>query len=411
MTSVTVQRWISDQQRDIFCRLLKPVMDQNSGWTFYEIDDDMFDGTFLGTEDEKKALIGKYGSLVENSIPRFNRGRGAFEGERTQKNIRTMLNSADFVTVTTEYLKRFYHDFYGVPEENILAVPNLMPKWWIGDRYDPEKKLRQFASNKAKPRIGIVSSLSHYNIDGVREDGEGRACRRQKRPDGSEIWVNEAKQEIPEAETRAIADDIDAVIDCIRETADDFQWVFFGYCPPKLQDLVDRKKLEVHGGVPLMNYPSKFESLGLQAIVAPINPIGFNFCKSFIKYMEAAALGVPCFCTKCLPYTRVMPESQLFTDGNDLKDKLTKLKFASSGLYEKMISGQWKWLNSEHDEGDFHISNFWIEDNLSVYIDRFRMRQKALAVSLDCFVKQYDARKQKEKENTIFRNDNILITR
>ena len=72
--------------------------------------------------------------------------------------------------------------------------------------------------------------------------------------------------------------------------------------------------------------------------MAPINPIGFNFCKSFIKYMEAAALGVPCFATNCLPYSRVMPEKQLFTDGADLKEKLMHLKFqTSAGAYSKII--------------------------------------------------------------------------
>lgn len=225
-------------------------MDANGGWTLYEIDDFMFDGTFVGMSEEEKArVVAKYGDSVRCSIPRFNRGRGAFEGEQVQANIRQMLNAADFVTVTTDYLKQAYHDFYGVPEENIIALPNLLPRYLFGDRYDPKKKLEQFKSEKAKPRIGIVSSLSHYNIDGVREDRQGRSCRKQKRPDGTEVWVNEAKQEVPEADTSEIVDDIDAILDCIRETSDDVQWVFFGYCPPKLQDLVKKGKVEVHGGV------------------------------------------------------------------------------------------------------------------------------------------------------------------
>ena len=72
-----------------------------------------------------------------------------------------MLLAADFVTVTTDYLKEVYHDFYDVPLENIIAVPNLLPRYLFGDRYDPERKLKQFSSNKANPRVGIVSSLSN----------------------------------------------------------------------------------------------------------------------------------------------------------------------------------------------------------------------------------------------------------
>lgn len=412
VNSVTVQRWISDGQRDLFVKMLKPLMDMNSGWLFYEIDDMMFDGTFLGTEEEKKKLIEKYGDLLGNSIPLFNRGRGAFEGERVQSNIRTMLNAADFVTVTTDYLKHVYHDFYGIPLENIIAVPNFLPKWWIGDRYRPKDKLEQFKANQRKPRIGIVSSLSHYNVDGARMTKEGRAVRKQPQPDGSVKWFDENKQEVPEAGTLPIVDDIDAVLDCIRETVDDFQWVFFGYCPPALRDLAQKKKIEVHGGAYIMNYPSVFDGLKLQAVVAPINPVGFNFCKSFIKYMEAAALGVPCFATKCLPYDRVMPERQLFTDGADLKEKLMKLKFqTSSGAYQSMIENQWKWLTSEHKEGDYLCKGYFLEDNLSVFVERFRLRQKAIPVSLDIFVRQYEERVKKEKENVIFKKGEILITR
>ena len=94
-------------------------MDANSGWLIYEIDDNM----------------------ASQHIPKFNRGRAAFESPQIQENIRLMLNAADFVTVTTDYLKNFYHEHYGVPLENIISIPNLLPKWWFGDRYDPEKKV------------------------------------------------------------------------------------------------------------------------------------------------------------------------------------------------------------------------------------------------------------------------------
>lgn len=57
-------------------------------------------------------------------------------------------------------------------------------------------KLDQFRKNKAKPRIGIVSSLSHYNVDGVREDSDGLVVRRNSRPNG-DVWINEHNQEIP----------------------------------------------------------------------------------------------------------------------------------------------------------------------------------------------------------------------
>lgn len=248
-----------------------------------------------------------------------------------------MLNTADFVVVTTDYIKQFYHNHYGVPLENIIAVPNLLPKWWFGDRYDPDAKLDQFRRNKAKPRVGIVSSLSHYNVDNVRQDASGRAVRQRKRPDGTVVWVREDGIEVNEADTNYITDDIDEIIDCIRSTVDDFQWVFFGFCPPKLQDLVHKKKIEVHSGIAILNYPSVFHNLKLQAVVAPIKDMEFNRCKSHIKYMEAAALGVPLLASDSLPYSRVMPREQLFSSSQQLREMLVKLKFSSAGAYRQCV--------------------------------------------------------------------------
>ena len=139
-----------------------------------------------------------------------------------QSNIRQMLNAADFVTVTTDYIKNFYHKHYGVPLENIVAVPNLLPKWWFGDKYDPDAKLKQFGKFKVKPRIGIVSSLSHYNVDNVMEDKNGLAARKKKKPDGTDVWVREDNKEVPESELHKIEDDFDDIAKCVRETVKDF---------------------------------------------------------------------------------------------------------------------------------------------------------------------------------------------
>ena len=354
-------------------------MDMNSGWLIYEIDDNMSD----------------------QCIPKFNRGRKAFEGEHIQNNIKQMLNAADFVTVTTDYIKQFYHKHYGVPLEKIISIPNLLPKYLFGDRYDPDKKLASYKMHKAKPRIGIVSSLSHYNIDDVREDKNGLACRKDKAPDGSDIWKNEAGQIVKEEDTSKITDDFDDIVKCIRETVNDFQWVCFGYCPPQIKDLAEKKKVEVHDGVPIMNYASKLENLDLQAIVSPIKKIEFNFCKSFIKTMECAAIGVPLFATNCLPYDRMMRKEQLFDTSDELKEKLMKFKFASTGVYRSMIEQQWKWLNTPCKEGDFQLNNYWLEDNLGIWVDLFRLKQKTMQVSFKAFVAQQAKRKEEEEKNTI----------
>lgn len=358
-------------------------MDAHSGWLVYEIDDNMSD----------------------QCIPKYNRGRKAFEGEHIQSNIKKMLNAADFVTVTTDRIKQFYHEHYDVPLQNIIAVPNLLPRWWFGDKYDPDKKIEQFKRFRNKPRIGIVSSLSHYNIDNVMEDKNGLATRKMQKPDKSEAWVNEKNQEIPFEDLHKITDDFDGIADCVRKTVDDFQWVFFGYCPPQVKDLADKHKIEVHGGVPLLNYASKFYNLGLQAVVAPIKKSEFNFCKSFIKTMECAALGIPLFATNCLPYNRVMDKDFLFDTSDELKDKLMKFKWQSNGVYKNIIEKQWKWLNSPTIEGDFQIKNYWLEDNLAnVWVPIFKMRQKGITISLTSFMKSYEERKAEEAKKVLYKS-------
>lgn len=387
MTSVTVQRWIADDHVDVVKTFLKPICDSQGGWFIYEIDDNMSD---------------KY-------IPLFNRGRKAFEGEKVQNNIKELLNMADLVTTTTDYLKEFYHKEYGVPLENIVALPNLLPRYLYGDRFDLQRKISQFKAYKALPRIGVVSSLSHFNVDKTREDDNGKAVRKQKKPDGTEIWVNEKNEEIPESSTHVITDDFDGLIDVIKATVNEFRWVFMGYCPQPLEELARKNKIEVHQGSSIMNYASVVDHLQLQAVIAPIKDIEFNRCKSFIKYMECAALGIPLFASNALPYNRVMPQQQLFLTGNELIEKLRKLKFASTGWYQTCIENQWKWLNSPTHEGDFDLQNFWLEDNIKIWVDLFKLRQKTLNYNLSLYPKILAEKAKLEKENILFKNDKGIM--
>ena len=193
ITSVTVQRWISDQQRELVEKLLKPATQNQRAWLIYAIDD----------------------AMHYDDIPLFNRGRHAFASDRIQSNIRYMLNAADLVVVTTDYIRKYYNRKYGVPLRNIVAVPNLLPKWWFGDRYDPDRKLQQFKKFKSRPRIGIISSLSHYNIDDVREK-DGKACRKSKEKDKDgnevEVWKDQDGTVVKFEETNVITDDLDQIV-------------------------------------------------------------------------------------------------------------------------------------------------------------------------------------------------------
>ena len=221
--------------------------------------------------------------------------------------------------------------------------------------------------------------------------------------------MNEKNEEIPESSTHIITDDFDGLIDLIKSTCREFRWVFVGFCPPALEELAAQNKIEVHRGTSIMNYASAVDRLQLQAVVAPIKDIEFNRCKSFIKYMECASLGIPLFASDMLPYDRVMPKQQLFKNADDLNEKLHKLKFASAGWYQTCIESQWKWLNSPAHEGDFDLKNFWLEDNINIWVDLFKLRQKTMTYNLSTYPKMLAEKARLEKENILFKNDKGIM--
>lgn len=223
-----------------------------------------------------------------------------------------MLNSCDLVVVTTNYLKDYYNRRFGVPLDRIRVVPNMLPRWWIGDRYDPDKKVQQFTRFKSRPRIGIVSSLSHYNIRKARiERATGKPCWPVDGKEGK--FKNMAGVEVDVKDTDHLPDLSDLVEKAIRDTVDDFQWIVIGTIPQSIQDLASNKKVMCLGNCPILNYPSFLWSLGLQAVVAPLQDIEFNRCKSPIKFLECSALGIPLFASDMLPYKGVVPDDHLFS--------------------------------------------------------------------------------------------------
>lgn len=392
-----VQRLVNDQQEQIFNKLIFPLSEINSFWTVYNIDD----------------------AMHCDDIVKYNRGRKAFIG-KSQENIQKMLNNVDFVLTTTDHIKSYYNRRYGVPLEKIICIPNYLPRWWIGDYYNKDESIENFKRFKNKMRVGMVSSLSHYNIEHIKEDQTGCVVWEEDKKDENgniilgengqpvKIWRNERGEEVDINTCHEVPDDLDIIIDCIIKTIDEFQWVFFGYAPPKLMPYIEAKKIEYYGGISILNYPSRLHSLKLNAIVAPIRDGEFNLCKSNIKYLEASALGVPLFAQNLSTYSKYMPANQLFNDADDLRVKLLKLKYGSVGIFEKIIDNQWKFLNSPHEECGIKSPNWWLEDNIGIWVKFFSMRKKPQTISINKYIEVQKSKKaaMKNPENFIFNDGN-----
>ncbi len=334
---VRVQRQVSSMQCKFLMEFLKPLSMQYGFWLVYEIDD------VIGPDD----------------IPMYNMGRQAYQFPDVDKNIRMMLNCVDFVTVTTERLKQYYHENYDVPNDNIIVLHNYLPRWWIGEAFHKDSIALRYDENKKKPRIAIASSTTHFDVNNLNGG----------------------------------IDDFSHVVDFIRDTVDKYQWIFIGGCPQQLEDLVAEKKIELHRGSDLLNYPRELVGKNIDIIVAPLLDNIFNRSKSNIKFLEMSALGIPCICQDLTPYQKYT--DLLFTDANDLQNQIDRV-LRNKKQYLKIVNGNRNIIDYGNSESP---NGWWLEKNMNVWLEQFMIPQKTLS---------YDVRpkaikqKQQEAEKVVF---------
>ena len=342
MRMVRVQRQVSSQQCKFMLEFLKPLSMQYGFWLVYEIDD------VIGPDD----------------IPLYNMGRAAYQFADIDTNIRKMLNCADFVTVTTDRLKQYYHEKYGVPNENIIVVPNYLPRWWIGEAFNKDAIAARYEENIRKPRIAIASSTTHFDVNKMNGG----------------------------------VDDFTHIVDFIRDTSDKYQWLFVGGCPVQLEDLVASRKIELHRGSDLLNYPRELVGKNIDIIVAPLQDNVFNRCKSNIKFLEMSALGIPSICQNLTPYTPYT--DLLFDDANGLQNQIDNV-LKTKKHYMKVVQHNRNII----DYGDSQSPDgWWLEKNMNIWLQQFMISQKTLSYDIrsSSIKKQQDQLKQQEAEKVVF---------
>jgi hypothetical protein len=274
---VKLQRQAAPHQKE-YIRWLKSIQKEMQFKLIYEVDDVVF----------------------HEEIPDYNIYKEAFANEETRQNCIDMINMVDEVTVPCKYMRDLYIEKTGKRE--ISAVPNFHPQWWIGNHYDLHKRIGLYEKNKKKPRILYSGSGAHFDV-----------------------------------KNKSGFDDFTHVTKFIIDNVDKYQFIFIGAYPPVLKPLVDAKKIEYHPWQNLMNYPKFLDSLNAQLFLAPLHDNRFNRSKSDIKYIEAAALGIPCMCQDLTTYEDA-PEFLRFTNSDDLVDKVdTLLNWKNSKKYFKLL--------------------------------------------------------------------------
>ena len=93
--------------------------------------------------------------------------------------------------------------------------------------------------------------------------------------------------------------DLALIVDVVKQTSAEVDWVFFGMCPVELRPYVS----EFHDFVlSFYEYPAKLASLNLDLAVAPLEVHAFNEAKSNLRLLEYGILGWPVVCTDVYPY-------------------------------------------------------------------------------------------------------------
>jgi|TARA_R100000995_G_scaffold76946_1_gene46783 hypothetical protein len=273
---VKLQRQASTAQKE-FIKFLKEVQKQYNFKIMYEVDDVVF----------------------SECIPDYNKFKFAFDNNEIRQNCIDIINMADEVTVTCDFMKKLYQEKTG--QDKITVIPNFVPNFWMGHAFNPRQIERAYDNNKKKPRILYTGSGAHYDVDN-KTGGK---------------------------------DDMYKVRDFIRKTVNKYQWVFVGAFPPQLVDLVQSRKIEFYPWQNLLKYPYFIAGLDAQMMIAPLLPNDFNKSKSDIKFIEACVLGIPCLCQDIETYSTA-PTNLRFSSIRELEYKIERILKKKNKYYQNI---------------------------------------------------------------------------
>ena len=189
-------------------------------------------------------IVLEYDDYLLN-VPIKNGSRQHFP-QKMVKNFRKVVDSADWLVVSTAPLAEAYSRFHS---DIRIAQNRLAPDQWehLFSERDTSKKVR----------VGWAGGSSH-------------------------------------------AGDLEILLPLIKALEDKVEWVFMGMKPRNVQ-------CEFHPGVPFEMYPEKLASLNLDLALVPLEINQFNECKSNLRLLEIGTCGVPIIATNIEPYRCNLP--------------------------------------------------------------------------------------------------------
>ncbi len=215
-----------------------------------------------------------------------------------KERIREALSHCHRLIVSTDPLVEAFADMIA----DIVVVPNYLERARWG-------ALRSRRRRGAKPRVGWAGAQQHQG-------------------------------------------DLELLIDVVRATHREADWVFMGMCPEEIRSLC----AEVHPGVTIQHYPKKLASLDLDLAVAPLELNAFNEAKSNLRLLEFGFLGWPVVSSDILPY-RDAPVCRVVN---------------TSAAWIEAVQERIHDLDAAHKEGDvlrrWVIRDWMLEDHLDQWV-------------------------------------------
>jgi glycosyltransferase involved in cell wall biosynthesis len=298
LTSVRIQRQVTKDQFSFFSFLKNTLSDEQH--LIYDIDD----------------------VFIYEDIPGYNKFRSAYRDPELKEYGLRMMRESNEVTVTCDYMKQYYSQYM----DNITVIPNYLPRLWLDRFYDIDLLAKNYSlhvKKKKKPRILYAASGAHFDVDG-----------RNK-----------------------YIDDFAHLVEVVRKTYNDYQWVFLGGFPPPLADLMNSNSIEFHPWSPIPDYPRFIHKLNVNLTIAPLLDNTFNRCKSDLKLIESAAFGIPCICQDMITYSDALYK---FDTGDTLIDNIKNI-LRDKNTYLKAC-------RKTREIADAR----WLEDHIEEYVELYK---------------------------------------
>ncbi|MHB1231978.1 MAG: glycosyltransferase [Burkholderiales bacterium] len=251
-----------------------------------------------------------------------------------------------------EMYKRFHRSLRVFAIDDLLTnVPRQSPFFKHAFR-DAKSRLRKALSfcDRAVVSTQPLMEMCHGLIDDIRvipnyleqaRWGGLQSARRQGR-----------KPRVGWAGAQQHHGDLALIVELVKATANEVDWVFFGMCLDELKPYIKEEHPFV---VDFDAYPKKLAGLNLDIAVAPLEAHPFNEAKSNLRLLEYGALGLTVICSDIYPY-RNAPVKRV---PNDPQAWISALRERINDLDAAGAEGDTlrRWV---HD-------NFMLEDHLDAW--------------------------------------------